>query len=122
MPKYLALRSVRTHRVNPVFEPERLNWWPKDEVHEFNKAHPGAPKIQSHDFRKRAITEAHRVGLDLDMAAAGVGMSTTTARTYYLALEQEKSATEVAAKLGHILRPSQSPTQPSDPQLPPPSE
>jgi len=122
MPKYLALRGVPTHRVNPVFDPERLNWWAKDEVDDFNKAHPGAPKIQSHDFRKRAITEAHRAGLDLDTAAAGVGMSTTTARTYYLALEQEKAATEVAAKLGHILRPTPPPTSPNDPQIPPPSE
>jgi hypothetical protein len=103
--EYLTLRGVPTHRINPEFSSERLVWWAKDEVDDFNKAHPDKPKIQSHDFRKRAVTEAHRAGLDIDTAAAGVGMSPATARAYYLALDQAKAAAAVAAKIGGTLRP-----------------
>jgi len=59
------------------FDPERLCWWAKDEVDDFNKAHPDMPKLKSHDFRKRAVTEAHRAGLDVDTAAAVVGILPT---------------------------------------------
>jgi integrase len=103
--QYLERRGVPTHRVNPEFNPERLVWWAKDEVDDFNKAHPDRPKIKSHDFRKRAVTEAHRAGLDVDTAAAGVGMSSSTARAYYLALDQQKAAAAVTAKIGSVLRP-----------------
>jgi len=77
LPKYLKLRGVPTHRVVPKFDPERLCWWAKDEVDDFNKAHPDMPKLKSHDFRKRAVTEAHRAGLDVDTAAAVVGILPT---------------------------------------------
>ena len=103
--KYLALRGVPTHRTNPQFGPERLTWWAKDEVDDFNKAHPDRPKIQSHDFRKRFITEAHKGGEDVDQAAAAVGMTGATARQYYNALDQRAAAIAVAGKLGGKLRP-----------------
>jgi integrase len=106
LPHFLKLREVPTHRRNPVFDPKRLNWWAMDEIDDFNKAHPGQPKIQSHDFRKRAITEAHRAGLDVDTAAAAVGMSPATARTYYLAIDQEKASEVLTQKLGTTLRPT----------------
>jgi integrase len=105
IPKYLKLRGVPTHRVVPEFDPERLCWWAKDEVDDFNKAHPDKPKLKSHDFRKRAVTEAHRAGLDVDTAAAAVGMSASTARGYYLAMDQDKAAAQMAAKLADTLRP-----------------
>lgn len=105
IPHYLKLRGVPTHRVVPEFDPERLCWWAKDEVDDFNKAHPDKPKLKSHDFRKRAVTEAHRAGLDVDTAAAAVGMSSSTARAYYLAMDQEKAAAQLAAKLADTLRP-----------------
>ncbi|MFO0798591.1 MAG: site-specific integrase, partial [Gemmataceae bacterium] len=107
LPKYLKLRAVPTHRVVPEFDPERLCWWAKDEVDDFNKAHPDKPKLKSHDFRKRAVTEAHRAGMDVDTAAAAVGMSPSTARGYYLAMDQEKAAAQLAEKLASTLRPSQ---------------
>jgi integrase len=103
--RYLALRGVPTHRINPTFDPERLCWWAKDEVDDFNEARPDQPKLKSHDFLKRAVTEAHRAGLDVDTAAAAVGMSPSTARAYYLAMDQEKAAAELAAKLADTLRP-----------------
>lgn len=103
--QYLERRGVPTHRINPVFSPERLVWWAKDEVTDYNEAHPDRPKIKSHDFRKRAVTEAHRAGLDVDTAAAGVGMSPATARAYYLALDQQKASAAVTAKIGALLRP-----------------
>lgn len=103
--KYLKLRGVPTHRVNPEFDPERLVWWAKDEVDDFNKANPDKPKIQSHDFRKRFVTEGHRAGLDVDTVAAGVGMTVANARRYYLALDEEKAAATVVAKIGGTLRP-----------------
>jgi integrase len=103
--KYLELREVPTHRINPTFSPARLVWWAKDEVDDFNKSRPDKPKIQSHDFRKRAITEAHAEGVDVDEAAASYGMSSATARAFYLALDQAKAAAAVAAKMGGKLRP-----------------
>ncbi len=105
MAKYLELRGVPTHRINPEFSPERLVWWAKDEVDDFNKANPDKPKIQSHDFRKRFVTEGHKAGLDVDTVAAGVGMTVATARRYYLALDDEKAAATVVAKIGTTLRP-----------------
>src|SRR5579864_6771817 len=105
LPTYLKLRGVPTHRVVEEFSPIRLNWWAKDEVDDFNKDHPEQAKIRSHDFRKRAITEAHRAGLNVDTAAAAVGMSASTARSYYLAIDQEKASEELSAKLAKTLRP-----------------
>lgn len=66
--------------------------------------------VKSHDFRKRAVTEAHRAGLDVDTAAAAVGMSPSTARGYYLAMDQEKAAAQLAQKLANTLRPKNSTT------------
>lgn len=105
IPKYLKLRGVSTHRVVPEFDPERLCWWAKDEVDDFNQVHPDKPELKSHDFRKRAVTEAHRAGLDVDTTAAAVGMSPSTARAYYFAMDQEKAAAELAKKLAATLRP-----------------
>lgn len=105
LPTYLKRRGVPTHRIVPAFDPQRLNWWAKDEVDDFNKQHPDRPKMKSHDFRKRAVTEAHRAGLDVDTAAAAVGMSPSTARAYYLAIDQEKAAAVLTAKLAGTLRP-----------------
>jgi len=106
---YLERRDVPTHRVNPVFDPQRLAWWAKDEIDDFNRAHPDDPKIKSHDFRKRAVTEAHRAGLDVDTAAAAVGMSAATARGYYLSIDQEKASAILSAKLAGTLRPQLKP-------------
>jgi integrase len=106
---YLERRDVPTHRVNPVFDPQRLAWWAKDEIDDFNKAHPDDPKIKSHDFRKRAVTEAHRAGLDVDTAAAAVGMSPATARGYYLAIDQEKASAILSERLADTLRPQPKP-------------
>ncbi|MDB5308637.1 MAG: hypothetical protein JWO38_2839 [Gemmataceae bacterium] len=106
---YLVRRDVPTHRVNPVFDPRRLCWWAKDEIDDFNRAHPDEPRIKSHDYRKRAVTEAHRAGLDVDTAAAAVGMSAATARGYYLAIDQEKAATIMSERLAGTLRPQPKP-------------
>lgn len=103
--KYLELRGVPTHRTNPEFSPDRLVWWAKDEVDDFNKSRPDKPKIQSHDFRKRFITEAHKEGSDVDNAAAAAGMTPATARAYYHALDQEAAAASVSSKIGSKLRP-----------------
>lgn len=103
--KYLELRGVPTHRTSPEFSPDRLVWWAKDEVDDFNKSRPDKPKIQSHDFRKRFITEAHKEGEDVDNAAAAAGMNPATARAYYHALDQEAAAASVSSKIGSKLRP-----------------
>lgn len=105
LPEYLTRRGVPTHRVVPKFDPRRLSWWARDEVDDFNKGCPDRPKLRSHDFRKRAITEAHRAGMDVDMAAAAVGMSPMTARAYYLAIDQERAVVELTARLSGTLRP-----------------
>ena len=70
---YLKLRGVPTHRINSEFSPSRLVWWAMDEVDDFNKSRPDQPKIRSHDFCKRAITEALKAGMDVDTVASGVG-------------------------------------------------
>ena len=115
LPDYLKLRGVPTHRVNSEFMPKRLVWWAKDEIDDFNKSRPERPKIRSHDFRKRAITEAHRAGLDVDTAAAGMGMSVATARGYYLAIDQEEAAATVSARLATTLGPSRKKSAGSEP-------
>ncbi len=106
--KYLELRGVPTHRVNPEFAPERLVWWAKDEVDDFNKSRPDKAKIQSHDFRKRFITEAFNEGENLDNAAAAAGMTSANARGYYNALDQQVAAAAVSLKIGAKLRPKKS--------------
>jgi integrase len=102
---HLTARGLPTNRVKADFDPVRLSWWAKDEIATFNREHPELPNIRSHDFRKRAITEAHRAGLDVDTAAAAVGMSVTTARSYYLAMDQEASSELLTKKLADTLRP-----------------
>lgn len=103
--EYLKRRGVPTHRIVPKFDPQRLAWWAKDEVDDFNREHPESPRMKSHDFRKRAVTEAHRAGLDVDTAAAAVGMSPATARAYYLSIDQERAAATLTARLADTLRP-----------------
>lgn len=110
--KYLVKREVPTHRINPEFSPERLVWWAKDEVDDFNKSRPDQPKIQSHDFRKRYVTEGHKAGVSVDTVAAGAGMSPATARGFYLALDQQAAAAAVAAKLASVLRPKKAKPKP----------
>jgi integrase len=102
---YLTLRGVPTHRVIAEFDPSRLVWWAMDEVDDFNKSRPDQPKIRSHDFCKRAITEAHKAGMDVDTVASGVGRNPNTVRSYYLALSQQTASASMTEKLAATLRP-----------------
>ena len=47
-----------------------LRWWVQGEIAEFNEGRPAAQRLRSHDFRRRAMTEAVKAGFTVDQTAA----------------------------------------------------
>lgn len=82
-PEGLAEFSGRADMVASKFEPSALYWWAVDQFREWNKGEDN-PKLNSHDFRRRAITQAVKEGHGVDTVARMFSLSPQTARKYYL--------------------------------------
>ena len=78
-------------KLNPEFSPARLKWWLQDELADDNAAHPERRRIKAHDFRRKAMTEAWRLGIPLEKAAIAFGCNPNTMRRITSPLTKPRS-------------------------------
>jgi integrase len=78
-------RRLPRNKIRPEFYAETLYWFILQLFKDFKKETPH--KLSSHDFRKRAVTQLHRLGVGVDTAARALGMTSQNARLSYLALD-----------------------------------
>jgi site-specific recombinase XerC len=96
------------------FSPNRLKWWLQDELAEFNAAHPDRQRVKAHDFRRRAMTEAWKLGIPLEKAAVAFGCNPNTMRAHYIALDETAVADEVLTAIAGTMRVATAPTPPPE--------
>ncbi|MDY3555049.1 hypothetical protein R5W24_004183 [Gemmata sp. JC717] len=97
------------------FSPDRLKWWLQDELADFNGAHPDRQRVKAHDFRRRAMTEAWKLGIPLEKAAVAFGCNPMTMRAHYIALDETAVADEVLTAIAGTMR---APTVPAPSDVP----
>jgi hypothetical protein len=90
------------------FSPKRLKWWLQDELADFNAAHPDRQRIKAHDFRRRAMTEAWKLGIPLEKAAVAFGCNPNTMRAHYITLDETAVSDEVLNAIAGMMRPTTS--------------
>lgn len=95
----LRARGWPTHQLRPTFKPDRFAYWVQTLFHDYHDEHPDRPRITSHQFRKRAFTEAYRAGVPLDAAAVAFGCDVGTIKGHYLGVSEQDIADEVFARL-----------------------
>jgi len=111
----LEAKEKNASKVIAEFSPDRLKWWMQDELADYNAAHPEQRRVKAHDFRRKAMTEAWRLGIPLEKAAVAFGCNPATMREHYIAMNDTEVADEVfRAIAGEI--------QAANPQVPPTSE
>ena len=87
------------------FSPSRFRWWLQDEIDDYCKAHPTVKRFSAHAFRKRAMTEAYKLGIPLEKAAVAFGCNPNTMRQHYLALDKTAIADEVLTTIADAVKP-----------------
>jgi hypothetical protein len=112
----LEAQERLSRNVKPEFSPKRLKWWLQDELADFNAAHPERQRIKAHDFRRRAMTEAWKLGIPLEKAAVAFGCNPTTMRAHYIALDETAVADEVLNAIAGMMRPTASSPPPDLPK------
>jgi integrase len=109
----LEARERWSKYVKLEFSPDRLKWWLQDELSEFNAANPNRQRIKAHDFRRRAMTEAWKLGISLEKAAVAFGCNPATMRAHYISLDETAIADEVLTAIAGTMTAPAPPT-PSD--------
>ncbi|HZZ79511.1 MAG TPA: hypothetical protein VFE62_13395, partial [Gemmataceae bacterium] len=79
----------------PDFCPRRLKHWLQDEIDDYCKSNPEVKRFSAHAFRKRAMTEAWRLGIQPEKAAIAFGCNVRTMMTHYVAMDETATADEV---------------------------
>ncbi|HEX3151235.1 MAG TPA: hypothetical protein VHR66_24365 [Gemmataceae bacterium] len=100
--RHLEATKQRSHLTHEFFEPSAIYWFIQDLFREYNRCH--TPKINSHDFRRRAVTLSFKAGLTLDEVALMFGLDRLTATRYYMAW-QEVSTDDLHARVRDHLTP-----------------
>lgn len=88
------------------FSPRRLKWWLQDEIDDYCKAHPEMKRFSAHAFRKRAMTEAWRLGINPEKAAIAFGCNVKTMMTHYIAMDEIAIADEVLKAIASTVQPN----------------
>jgi site-specific recombinase XerD len=96
-------------KLKPEFSPDRLKWWLQDELADYNAAHPEQRRIKAHDFRRKAMTEAWKLGIPLEKAAIAFGCNPNTMRAHYIALDETEVADEVLRAIAERMQQRSSP-------------
>ena len=107
--QHLDARGKPSHKVNPEFCADRLKWWIQDELADYNAAHTEQQRIKAHDFRRKAMTEAWKLGIPLEKAAIAFGCNPTTMRQHYIALNETEVADEVLQAIAKSMQATDSP-------------
>jgi integrase len=110
----LEAQERMTRNVKPDFHPNRLKWWLQDEIDDYCKAHPTVQRFSAHAFRKRAITEAWKLGIPLEKAAVAFGCNPNTMRAHYIAMDETAVADEVLNAIAETVRLAQRPDASTD--------
>jgi integrase len=98
----------QTHMVSTDFSPARLKWWLQNELANYFKANPEAKRFTAHSFRKKAMTEAWRLGIPMEKAAVAFGCNPTTMRAHYIAMDETAIADEVLTAVAKVVEGNQS--------------
>lgn len=78
-----TLKRLHRHsrKVAETFEPTALYWFANSLFRDYNACH--AAKINSHDYRRRAVSKAFDGGFSREDVARMFGLTAQTAETYY---------------------------------------
>lgn len=87
------------------FSPVRLKRWLQDEIDDYCTTHPGVRRFSAHAFRKRAMTEAWRLGISPEKAAIAFGCSVKTMMTHYIAMDEVATSDEVLNAIAGTVQP-----------------
>ena len=108
----LKAKGWPTHRLNPVFDPQRLYYWIETLFADYRTAHPDRLVLTTHMFRKRAFTRAWQVGIDMRQASLAYGCNGNTLMKHYVAMDKQAVTDEVFARI-HSNLPSNKPDRTS---------
>ena len=98
------------------FSPVRLKGWLQDEIDDYCTSHPGVRRFSAHAFRKRAMTEAWRLGISPEKAAIAFGCNVKTMMAHYIAMDEVATSDEVLNAIAGTVRPVSIPyRQPPEP-------
>ncbi|MBA3727516.1 MAG: hypothetical protein H0W86_14070 [Armatimonadetes bacterium] len=89
----------------PDFSPVRLKRWLQDEIDDYCKAHSEVKRFSAHAFRKRAMTEAWRLGIHPEKAAIAFGCGVRTMMTHYVTMDETATADEVLNAIAKVVQP-----------------
>ncbi len=102
--RLVALDKPHT-KLLPDFSPVRLKRWLQDEIDDYCKAHPDVKRFSAHAFRKRAMTEAWRLGIHPEKAAIAFGCGVRTMMAHYVAMDETATADEVLTAIAKVVQP-----------------
>jgi len=108
----LERKSWPTHQLKLDFNPMRMVGWIMTIFADYNGDHPKAPKLKSHQLRKRAFTASWEKKIDPRKAAIAIGCNVDTMMKHYIALDEQATTDEVFAELTPTLRRTTSHTTP----------
>jgi site-specific recombinase XerD len=100
----LEKKGWPTHQLKPDFSPARMVRWIMTVFADFNAAHSDAPKLKSHQLRKRAFTASWEAGIDPRHAAIAIGCNVDTMMKHYVKLDEQAITDEVFEQLTPTLR------------------
>ena len=100
----LERKSWPTHQLKLDFNPMRMVGWIMTIFADYNADHPNAPRLKSHQLRKRAFTASWEKKIDPRKAAIAIGCNVDTMMKHYVALDEQATTDEVFAALTPTLR------------------
>ena len=100
----LERKSWPTHQLKLAFSPMRMVGWVMTIFADYNSDHPNAPRLKSHQLRKRAFTASWEKKIDPRKAAIAIGCNVDTMMKHYVALDEQATTDEVFEKLTPTLR------------------
>jgi len=80
---------------------------------DFNADHRDAPRLKSHQLRKRAFTASWKAKIDPRKAAIAIGCNVDTMMRHYVALDEQATTDEVFEQLTPTLRRTPAPAAPA---------
>lgn len=91
------------NKLKSEFAPRRLKWWLQGEIDDYCKSHPDVERFSAHAFRKRAMTEAWRLGIQPEKAAIAFGCNVKTMMAHYIAMDEVATADEVLSAVAQAV-------------------
>jgi integrase len=93
------------NKLLPDFSPVRMKCWLQDEIDDYCKSHPDVKRFSAHAFRKRAMTEAWRLGIHPEKAAIAFGCNVKTMMAHYVHMDEVATSDEVLSAIAQVVQP-----------------